>query len=194
MDIIVLTGGTLGGKTTIIENIKRKYSYRVVIIPEVASLLFEEVFKRPKVWTLEWHYSLQRGILKKQYELEEEAKRFARKNNIKVIVCDRGMLDPSAYLENGKQELIHRFGFNEEELLKRYTLVFHLVSLSVINPGLYEKNILSNPFRIENVDEARKQELGSFKAWENHPNRIIFSESLEKSEEAIFKIIDFLLC
>ena len=35
MNIIVLTGGTLGGKTTIIENLKRKYKDKIITIPEV---------------------------------------------------------------------------------------------------------------------------------------------------------------
>ena len=68
MNIIVLTGGTLGGKTTIINKLKNIYKDKIIVIPEVSCILFEEEFKRPDVWSLEWHYSLQRGILKRQYE------------------------------------------------------------------------------------------------------------------------------
>jgi tRNA uridine 5-carbamoylmethylation protein Kti12 len=41
MKIIVLTGGTLGGKTTIIQNLKRLFKDRIITIPEVSCLFFE---------------------------------------------------------------------------------------------------------------------------------------------------------
>ncbi|EKE15668.1 MAG: hypothetical protein ACD_11C00115G0008 [uncultured bacterium] len=190
MNIIVLTGGTLGGKTTIINNLKIKYEDKIIIIPEVACILFEKEFKRPDTWSLEWHYSLQRGILKKQYELEEKAKNEARRNKVKLIICDRGMLDPSAYLKDGLTELAREFGVNEKETLSRYDQIIHLVSLSVSNPALYEKFVSTNPHRIESIEEARKQEAGTIQAWKNHPNRTILSGEISTSMEKIFGITE----
>ena len=190
MNIIVLTGGTLGGKTTIIENLKNKYKDKIITIPEVSCLLFENEFKRPAEWSLEWHYSLQRGILKKQMELEEAAKIEARKKGVNLIICDRGMLDPSAYLENGLSELIREFGVIEKDALSRYNQIIHLVSLSVLNPNLYLKFVSSNPHRVETVAEAKKQEAGTIQAWEKHPNRIVLAENIENSMKKIFKIIE----
>jgi predicted ATPase len=190
MNIIVLTGGTLGGKTTIINNLKIKYKDKIIIIPEVACLLFEEEFRRPDVWSLEWHYSLQRGILKRQYELEEKAKNKARKNGVKLIVCDRGLLDPSAYLKDGLMELTREFGVNEREALSRYNQIIHLVSLSVLNPALYEKFVSTNPHRIESIEEARKQEASTIQAWKNHPNRVILAEEISASMKKIFEITE----
>ena len=190
MNIIVLTGGTLGGKTTIINKLKNIYKDKIIVIPEVSCILFEEEFKRPDVWSLEWHYSLQRGILKRQYELEEKAKDDAKENGVKLILCDRGLLDPSAYLEEGLSELVREFGVNVRETLLRYNKVIHLVSLSVLNPDLYDKFVASNPHRIETVEEAKKQEAGSIQAWENHPDRIILTEDIDVNTRQIITIIE----
>lgn len=190
MNIIVLTGGTLGGKTTIIEKLKSKYEDKIITIPEVSCLLFENEFKRPDEWSLEWHYSLQRGILKKQAELEERAIIEARKRGVNLIVCDRGMLDPSAYLEDGLSELIREFGIVEKDALSRYNQIIHLVSLSVLNPDLYQKFVSSNPHRIETVDEARRQEEGTILAWRNHPNRVILSGKMSVNIKKVMSIIE----
>ena len=190
MNIIVLTGGTLGGKTTIIKKLKSIYEDKIITIPEVSCLLFENEFKRPEEWSFEWHYSLQRGILDKQMELEERAKIEARKKGVNLIVCDRGILDPSAYLEKGLSELIREFGVVEKDALSRYNQIIHLVSLSLLNPDLYLKFASSNPYRIETVAEARKQEAGTIQAWKNHLNRVILAEDLEKNMNEILKIIE----
>lgn len=193
MNIIVLTGGTLGGKTTIIENLKIFYNNKIITIPEVSCLLFEKEFKRPKVWTLEWHYSLQLAILKRQLKLEEYAKNKAKSIGVNVIVCDRGMLDPSAYLEGGLSELIREFGVNEKEALSRYDQVVHLASLSVLCSELYAKFVSTNPHRVESVDEARKQEEGTLQAWKNHPNRIILSGTMGANMRQIKRIMDYII-
>lgn len=190
MKVIVLTGGTLGGKTTIIQNLKRLFKDRIITIPEVSCLLFENEFKRPEEWTLEWHYSLQRAILDKQLKFEEDAKIEAKKNGIKVIICDRGMLDPSAYLKGGLDELIREFGVNEKEALIRYYQVIHFVSLSVLNPNLYDEFVSTNLHRIETVHEAREQEEGSFNAYKNHPNRIIFSGEMKDNMKKVLEIVE----
>jgi predicted ATPase len=190
MKIIVLTGGTLGGKTTIIQALIKKYKNRIITIPEVSSLLFKNEFKRPKRWTLKWHYLLQQAILDKQRYLEDKAIVKAKKENIDLIICDRGMLDPAAYLKNGLSELTQKFNVNEKEMLLRYDKVIHLVSLSVLNKGLYNKFSSSNPYRVENVNEAKKQEEGTLKAWKNHSNRVILSGSMDSNFKNVLKIIN----
>lgn len=191
MHFIVLTGGTLGGKTTIIENLKELYGNRIITIPEVSSLLFEKEFKRPENWSIEWHYSLQHAILDRQLKMEELARNKAKKRGIKVVICDRGMLDPAAYLEGGLKELIKNFGVNEEKSLMRYSKIIHLASLSVLNPDLYEEFFLSNPYRVETINEAREQEKGLLKAWRNHPNRVILSGSMNSNVLCVKNIISF---
>lgn len=187
--MIVFTGGTLGGKTTIIKNLKRLFKDEIIVIPEISSLLFENEFKRPKKWTIEWHYLLQRAILNRQKKLEEEAKIDAKNKDVKLIICDRGMLDPSAYLKGGLNELVQEFGINEEKSLMRYDQIIHLVSLSVLNPKLYNKFVSTNPHRIETVLEAREQEEGSLNAWKNHHNRIILSGELKENMKRILEIV-----
>jgi predicted ATPase len=190
MKVIVLTGGTLGGKTTIIQNLKRLFSDEIITIPEVSSLLFENEFKRPKVWTLKWHYLLQRAILDKQMKLEEDAKIKARNKGVKVIICDRGILDPSAYLKGGLNELVQEFGVNEKKALMRYDQIIHLVSLSVLRPDLYDKFVSTNPHRIETIYQARKQEKGSLNAWKNHPNRIVLSREMKDNMKRVLEIVE----
>jgi predicted ATPase len=181
MFILVLTGGTLGGKTTIIKKLDEIYGDNIISIPEVSSLLFEKEFKRPEKWSIEWHHSLQYAILNRQLELEELALAEAKEKGVNVIVCDRAMLDPAAYLEGGLEELTKNFGVNEEAALKRYDKIVHLVSLSALNPDLYEEFSSSNPYRIESAEEAKKQEEGSLSAWNNHPDRVILSGSINSN-------------
>ncbi|MFP4515114.1 MAG: AAA family ATPase [Parcubacteria group bacterium] len=189
MKILVLTGGTLGGKTTIIKNLKGIFKEKIIVVPEVSSLLFANEFKRPKKWTLQWHYSLQEAILSRQKKLEDEAKIQAREEDVKLIICDRGMLDPAAYLEGGLSELIKQFGVNEKQALMRYNQVIHLVSLSVLNPSLYNHFVSTNPYRVETLSEAQKQEHGTLDAWKNHHNRIIFSNNIKDNMKKVLEIV-----
>lgn len=193
MKLVVLTGGTCGGKSEILKRVKKHFGDKVITIPEVATLLFQGEFPRPKEWTLTWHYSLQRAILDKQYELEEQAKKESRELGINVIVCDRGLLDPAAYIEGGLEELVAHFGVDQTTVLQRYAAIIHLESLATLNPTLYEKLLLTNPYRVETVADSQKQELTLRKVWAKHPNRIHLAGELNDNLAIILSLLTRML-
>lgn len=192
-ELVVLTGGTCGGKTYVLKKLKTFFGEKIIVIPEVATALFEGEFPRPKVWTSEWHDSLQKKIIEKQVEFEDLAVETAIKTGVGVIVCDRGLLDPAAYMEGGISELTGKHHINFDDVIKRYHTVIHLESLATINPKTYKKMVASNPCRIESVNDSIKQEMALRHIWSTHPRRIHLNGDIEESVSIICEIIQGIL-
>lgn len=191
--LIVLTGGTCGGKTYALKKLKTFFGEKIIVIPEVATALFEGEFPRPKVWTPEWHDSLQKKIIKKQVEFEDLAVEMAIKTEVDVIVCDRGLLDPAAYIEDGIHGLERRYFVDLNAAIKRYYAVIHLESLATIDPKMYNKMVASNPCRVESVEDSIRQEMALRHIWSTHPRRIHLNGDIEESVSIICEIIQGIL-
>lgn len=178
---VVLTGGPCAGKTYIISKLKQITNY--LIVPEVATLLFSQGFKTPKKITKAWQYRFQKAIIAKQLELENKIK------PVNVVVLDRGILDGAAYIDGGVKEFCRKFNLNEEDVLKRYDVVIHLVSLAQSNPKEYERLKTSNPHRFETLEMAKETEKRTLEAWKNHPNRYILDGTLQSNYTQVLNII-----
>ncbi len=85
---IVITGGPSGGKTTLIEAIKKELGKEVKTVPEAASLLYRGGLPRAQNDSSMIH--IQRAIYFLQRELEGLAQKQIPSG---TIVCDRGSLD-----------------------------------------------------------------------------------------------------
>ncbi|MCK4539760.1 ATP-binding protein [Candidatus Parcubacteria bacterium] len=189
MKKVVLTGGPCGGKSTIAEALAREFGNKIIIVPEVATALFEAGFPPPNPWTQEWQDALQAAIISGQHKAESQAMTEAANNGAKAIICDRGILDGAAYLAGGVAEFCQRFRVDENNALSQYETVIHLESLSTLNPDLYMDLITTNPNRFEPLEQAQGRELNLRHAWAQHPKRIHLAGKLNKSAERTLEIV-----
>ena len=137
---IVLTGGPCGGKTTLLARLSpylRERGFEVMTCPEAFTLLvmngmqpgdyFASVDGMPIV--------VQDSVLDMQVSLEDSLERVLRaRGKPAVLLCDRGLLDGKAYMdEGGWQKLLEKRECACESHMRegRYNAVFHLVSAAV---------------------------------------------------------------
>ena len=192
---IVLTGGPCAGKTTILNAIIDEFSKsKVLIAPEVATGIFEMGYPlagRDISYSEHWLEELQRTIIPLQKYLESQLVEVARENGQSLIVCDRGKMDPAAYLLGGQKELAERFQIEADPTFAEYEMIIHLESLATANPALYDQLKLTNPHRRETLEQAEALEMRTREAWQGHPNWHFVSGKLSM-EEKISEVINLL--
>ncbi len=196
IQVIALTGGPCAGKTTAasyIQNYFTKLGWYVLFVDEAATQQIQNGF----LPTLMHERDFQTMITKTQFHKEEIAKESAAHikdyDNI-LIVCDRGICDNQAYMDNGNYiEMLHNlFAQKKSEIMGRYGAVFHLVTAAEGAEEFY--TLSNNKARRETAEEARALDRATRNCWIGHPHfRIIgndcsFEQKLQKllSEIALF--------
>ena len=111
-----------------------------------------------------------------------------------LIVCDRGVLDNKAYMEEAEfRRLLKELKTNEIKERDSYDAVFHLVSAAKGKENVY--TLANNIARTETIDEARKLDDKIISAWTGHPHLRIIDNSTEfeeKLERLIKEIASFI--
>ena len=193
---IVLTGGPCAGKTTAlnwINNYFSKRGYRVIFVSETATELISNGIAP---WTCGSNYDYQTCQIKLQKakeKVKEEAADSMKSDKI-LIVCDRGVLDNKAYMEEAEfRRLLKELKTNEIKERDSYDAVFHLVSAAKGKENVY--TLANNIDRTETIDEARKLDDKIISAWTGHPHFRIIDNSTEfeeKLERLIKEIASFI--
>lgn len=170
---IVLTGGPCAGKSESISELKKFLSdlqYRVITIPELATETRQNGFIHTEGTISQVDF--QKIIFEMQLFKENLYKKVMSKSEYKskmVLLLDRGLLDGKVYLtEKEFKKLLDIHGLSENDILGRYSAVFHLESTAIGNSELYNKS--SNKFRLSNPEQAKMQEKKSIEVWSKHPN------------------------
>lgn len=164
---VAITGGPSGGKTTLIEALKKELGQKCAIVPEAASILYRGGFPRYKDEQSILH--AQRAIYCTQFELEAMIIANSKKS---LIVCDRGSLDSAAYWpKGGSEDFFASLKTTPEKELARYDWVIHLDTASV---DFYDA---SNPIRTETFQEAWDLNERIKAAWNGHPRRVIITHN-----------------
>ena len=191
----VITGGPCAGKTTAL-NILRKAlterGFKVLTAPESAT----EIFSIGLSLTETPQLTIQDLILKKMLHSENFVENIANTldfNNENIIIfCDRGILDSKAYTPyEDFITVLDNNGLNEEEAIKRYDAVFHLVTAANGAEEFY--TLENNSARFETAEEALALDLRTLNAWQTHPNLYVFDNSTnfdEKMNRLISKVIE----
>lgn len=161
-EFIAITGGPSGGKTTLIEAIRRDLGKQISIVPEAASLIYRGGF--PRIRTTNGAVHAQKAIFHVQRALENL---MATENKEKLIVCDRGSLDGVAYWPSSEKDFFKILETTKGKELKRYGWVIHL---DTAGNDFYD---LSNPLRTETYSEALELNEKVKRAWDGHPKRLI---------------------
>lgn len=182
---IAITGGPSGGKTTLIQILQQEFSREVAVVPEAASILYSGGFPRKKSPAGRRH--AQRAICMVQRELEETVRYDHRS---KLLVCDRGSLDSIAYWPGGAESFFINLKTTRSKELSRYHWVFHL---DTADRNHFDR---TNPIRTENYREAAALNRRVKKAWEGHPQRLVFEnthdffDKIQRAKTAIQLILE----
>jgi len=163
---VAVTGGPSGGKTTLIETLKKELGQQVVIVPEAASILYRGGFPRSK--TPNGRIHTQKAIYHTQREIENL---FIEDSSTPLVVCDRGSLDSIAYWPNDEIDFFKQIESSREKELSRYDWVIHLDTAA---SDYYDS---TNPIRTESHAEAIQLNQRIRQSWQGHPQRVIISEN-----------------
>lgn len=182
---IAITGGPSGGKTTLIEALKKEFGQKVKIVPEAASILYKGGF--PRVKSYDGYFHAQKAIYATQKELEELA---CKTNPDELIVCDRGSLDSLAYWPDTEEHFYKNLNTNRAHELARYNWIIHLDTAT--EPDYDTTNVI----RTENFHEALLLNEKVKQSWHGHPKRIIitsesdFFTKMKKATQVISAILN----
>jgi predicted ATPase len=175
---VVLTGGPCAGKTSCLRAVRERFGEEVITVPETATLLLGSGFPPPGHERIpcsvdEWIPAFQGAILSIQQQVEASVERLARSCRVRLIVCDRGVLDGAAYWLGGREAFLHHFGLSLKECFARYRKVLHLQSLAESHPELYGP--AGNASRYECLADALGVERAVRAAWEGHPGLMLIA-------------------
>ena len=200
---IVLTGGPCAGKTTALVKVIEHFSslgYKVFTIPEVPTL-FSQAGMNYLTDNKALFYQGEKATLEVQMALEDKFMRMAQEcEEPTLVVCDRGVMDISAYMTAEMWEQITgELGVTTSELRdSRYDAVLHLVSAADGAEEFY--TTATNAQRYEKMDEeglrqARLLDKKVIGAWTGHSHlRVINNhEDFEKKLNRVLKEISFVL-
>jgi len=130
---VALTGGPCSGKSSSLEHMSRvlaKHDVAVVTAPEVPTILINGGCVFPGFDDADKLFEFEAGVLQLQHAVESSFKRIAAvSGRTTVLVLDRALLDVSAYVPADMwARLITSMGWTDEQLLRSYDLVLHLVT------------------------------------------------------------------
>ncbi|KRK00002.1 TRPL translocation defect protein 14 isoform X4 [Drosophila yakuba] len=169
---IVLTGGPCGGKTTgqsrlctFFENL----GWKVFRVPETATVLLSGGVKFSDLTEKE-AYKFQENLIRTMVQIENTYFELGNSSNRNcLIICDRGVMDASAYISKDKWEkMMAGNKWNPVEMRdNRYNQILHLVSAANGAEDFYSTE--DHACRSEGVDLARELDYKSAAAWVGHP-------------------------
>lgn len=161
---IAITGGPSGGKTTLIEALRKEFNPRVKIVSEAASVLYKGGF--PRIKNYDGFYHAQKAIYAVQKEMEElRCKTYPKA----LMVCDRGSLDALAYWPDTPEHFFKEMNTSYQQEISRYDWVIHLDTAT--EPD-YDT---TNEVRNESFNEALSLNEKIKASWAGHPQRIVIT-------------------
>lgn len=160
--VVVLTGGPGAGKTAVLEVLQQEVCSHVMVLPEVASMLWKGGFPRRE--TVSAKRAAQRAITRVQVELQRLA---IEAPSTALIVCDRGTLDGLGYWPGDTEEYFEDLDTTRERELARYATVIHMRSATRAH------GYQTSPTRVETAEQAAQIDERILAAWRDHPHRVV---------------------
>ncbi|XP_064612179.1 TRPL translocation defect protein 14-like [Liolophura sinensis] len=168
---LVLTGGPCGGKTTgqaRLSTFFENLGWKVYRVPETATVLISGGVKWPEL-TNDQSFKFQENLILTMMRIEETFWELARSCHQNcLVICDRGIMDASAYLQPGDWERMKKKNsWNEVEMRDtRYNQVIHMVTAAKGAEAFYTT---AHETRYEDLDMARRLDDLASQAWVGHP-------------------------
>lgn len=194
---ICITGGPCAGKTTAMTRISERlsdYGIRTYIVPEAATMLMRGgAMINMQVFTRAQKMKFQMNLLRLQMNLEDIFTDIAHSNckpgGTTVVLCDRGVMDGSAYIEPELwQAMLDENSWNVVHLRDgRYEAVIHMVTAAQGAEEYYD--LMSNEARYEDLDDARKTDNRILQAWSGHPYLSIIDNNVKSFDEKLNRCV-----
>lgn len=194
---IVLSGGPCAGKTTAITKLSellRDRGYCVFIVPEAATMIFQSGGTlRFDKFTDEMKMKFQYFLMMIQMSLEDSLLGIACNSNPGchvVLLCDRGVMDGSAYIEKSLwEQILHDYDLNIHRIRdQRYDFVIHISSAA--NGAEEHFSDKNNAARSETLEFARMIDRRLEEAWIDHPHFVQINNTFNTFEEKIQSVVD----
>jgi CYTH domain-containing protein/thymidylate kinase len=179
---IVLTGGPCAGKTTALSKIIERFSdlgYLVLALPESATL-FSLAGVNFLTGDKKYFYTMEKSLLSFQIRMEEHFEEIAAESGKPaIVICDRGLMDVSAYVQPETwQALLDELNLSEVQARdKRYDAVLHLVTAAKGAERFY--TVANNAARSENIEQAAALDNRLIRAWTGHPHLRVIDNSTD---------------
>ena len=176
---IALTGGPCGGKSTAMKFLEEELAKRgveVFSVNEVATRLMNEGRTPENMGSYEFHRLLFSIQAKSERECTEKAQGCSAERA--VVLCDRGLLDNSVYVE--REDFLKyssEFGYDEERIRNSYSAVFHLTTAAKGAENSY--TLSNNSARSEGTERARELDDEILSAWVGTPHLRIIDNSTD---------------
>ncbi|KRY52991.1 hypothetical protein T03_4536, partial [Trichinella britovi] len=186
---VVLTGGPCSGKTTgqeFLASFFEAIGWKVFRVPELATIIGGARFNELNE---EQVMRFQENLLLTLLRLEDSFMSLAETCGENcLVICDRGAMDGSAYLNREAwEEILRRNNLNPIVLRdQRYNQIVHLVSAAVGAENFYH---CSTALRLESLEEAREVEHRTRHVWVGHPYMdIIDNENCKTFRDKMLKM------
>lgn len=178
--MIAITGGPCGGKSTFLAQAREwleGYGIYVIVISETATELINEGIK-PQILGINLFEKIVMGYqIDREKNYLQAAERIAEKFPV-TILCDRGILDCAAYVnEKVFADLCKAFGVTIGSLMDRYKMVLHLTSAAIGAEKFYTLD--NNKARSEPVALATDLDKKTEQAWSGHACHMIIDNRTE---------------
>lgn len=177
---IVLTGGPCGGKTTALAKIREKLEslgYNVLIVPEIATIVIPNAALDMQNLTEMQVFQFQREMLSLQDAFEASFLRLSTMMKPSVIIHDRGLMDPCAFLSPEMwQALLNTRAGGVQAHRDMYDAVIHIRTAAHGAEKFYTLD--NNAARTETPEQARAIDDRILKAWTGTPHlRVVDNDS-----------------
>ncbi len=195
---IAITGGPCAGKTTAMQKIVEEFTernYKVFVVSETATELISGGAKPFGDHSIDM-FEFQRYVLEMQLDKEKLFEKIAENTpQDTIILCDRGVMDNRAYINNKLfRQLLDEFQLNEMEIMSSYDLVLHLVTAADGAEEYY--TTANNSARTETPEQARALDKKTLNSWIGHENLSIignsgsFDDKIHNVLKSIYETLD----
>lgn len=178
---IVLTGGPCGGKTTALARLSsylRERGFEVIMLPEVWTTFRQNGLSLDYFGTEGMDLVIQDTVLDVQMSMEDGLERVLKaRGKPGVVLCDRGAMDGSAYMEPERfQSIVRDRNLELSDIREcRYNAVFHMVTAADGAEDFYTLD--NNDVRTETPEAAREMDKKTQACWIGHPRLFVLDNS-----------------
>jgi thymidylate kinase len=183
LTFLVLYSGPCGGKSSALKHFSetlRNDGYHIYTSPEVPTIMIGGGCVYPgENGDREQLLAFEENLINLQYTVENVYANVASSTGKpSVVIYDRGLMDPKAYMsEEVWNEVLKRGNWKEDDFLKEYDLVIHLTTAAKGAEQFY--TLGNNHARTESIDQARALDDRILEAWKHHPKRFIIDNSTD---------------
>lgn len=163
---VVLTGGPCSGKSTVIDHLRAYSPAPVVVVPEIATLMFGHgVPNVAHITDVTAVFDAELAMMRLQVAMEDSCHLASKVLVEPIMVMDRGLLDYKAYVTPDMWNRLQlALRMDEEQMMARYDVVYHLPTAPAEH-----YTTANNQSRTETYAEATARSVAAHTVWQHHP-------------------------